>query len=1147
MEDAGLDVYEQAFNCPRGVSWTRALYYLLGAAAAAILYFLPSFVAFAVVFAVVAFILIVLDLLDKNPFFSVLSKGKSQNVVAKYVPHASYDKRRKIIIVAHYDSTRNKVLTMHSIVRYYAIIRHVMRVSLIALVIITLISLIPLPSIVHMVIVIIGLICGAIALIAMICEIAGMFMPHNQGANCNASGVAVMQEVAYRLNGKSVPSSNVANKDADKEPEGASLADDAAAIASDEDVDDGAGAPEDDAAVLDVDAEPHGNEPSSRFSVRRRQPGREARPRGGRQPRGERQSRDAGHTGDSGHANDVDALPHTAYTHDIDDAGRIHVREAADQADAAFASATQAQTAAPQNAEAQAAREAAMAEPAVRQRGAVAPVQASAQAQASGQEPVQQTAQSAARNNPRVHARASVAESQRRAAELREQINQNQVLMSENPLKRMAAQPVPEWAIKAKEKAAKKKAQRPGDADGAEDVASVRSQFADVPFGSNSAVSESEPIVEAVPATDTALDDAALGSDDSLSAEAGQAKASDATGHADKTDAEEKGTGVGLDDNVGTTAAQGEGLSKTKQGRKLVEHAQRLVSSDPSRSLITRAEQQVDDKRKQTSDGADVDKTSVIPLVTAAALANDELTAGEDGTAVAEGENHADDVSAVNATDDVNDVAAHEDEPLRPARLHLVRHDEDEPPAAPRVSNAKASSKTVEQRAVHPEPTPDTPSLNADFTGIDKQAFSVLQNKHGGKPAIVPTESANMGGKHKAAGLKAKQTAKPAHAAASHAATAAASVASHSAVPSTAASAPVAHATTPPPLTTSVPNNNAPINDSLANLPKLGDTGTIIVQQAALDDDFVSRDELLPQDNSVVNATGAFVPLGATGTMKPISDELLAQAKSMDDIYVEDADDSAVMSSVQADAYAPAAETVEMPESRAHSFFDSIGDKLHGVRKGKKKKHDSLEDSPASWLGVDEDFDARSEGGEIGSWDNFSEDDENWSGGAYGGNSPEEDEEALYNLSAELIDKEVWLVALGADSNAHAGLKAFLREHVSDMRGAMLINVEAVGAGDLYFTVSEGSFRPSNTDHRLQNLAASAGRATSVDIKPKRFSGYATDAAYALRRGVRSISIMGLDNNIPAAYNSSADTRDIIDEDQMQGVADLIIEMIKSS
>ena len=67
-------------------------------------------------------------------------------------------------------------------------------------------------------------------------------------------------------------------------------------------------------------------------------------------------------------------------------------------------------------------------------------------------------------------------------------------------------------------------------------------------------------------------------------------------------------------------------------------------------------------------------------------------------------------------------------------------------------------------------------------------------------------------------------------------------------------------------------------------------------------------------------------------------------------------------------------ETIKAPAPQPKKQRRGLG----GLFGRKKKQQESM----SEWLGVDDDFDAKRSGGEIGSWDNFDGDDNGWKGGA---------------------------------------------------------------------------------------------------------------------------------------------------------------------
>ena len=332
------------------------------------------------------------------------------------------------------------------------------------------------------------------------------------------------------------------------------------------------------------------------------------------------------------------------------------------------------------------------------------------------------------------------------------------------------------------------------------------------------------------------------------------------------------------------------------------------------------------------------------------------------------------------------------------------------------------------------------------------------------------------------------------------------------------------------------------LRGKLRGLPILSNdnSGQIPIQQATLDDAPVAREELFGSENSLINLTGSFVPLGTTGIMKPLGEELF-EYTDKNDIYITDADDTSMSKGYSKTGEYSEPELVNIPESRVKSLFGSLGG---GSRSGRKKK-EKLSNAPSAWLGVDKKYDARKEGRGIATWGNFNEEDE-WKGGAYGGKSYRDNARAVVELSKELLDKEVWLVALGAGESKNAGLKSLLAHHGGELKNALYINLFGVGMGDLVFTVSEGNYRPAQTDPRMQSLLASSAQSMAIPMAPIVFDAFTTDATAALKEGGRAISIMGLKDKVPACWRWSDDDASLLREDNLLDTVALVIELIKN-
>lgn len=197
---------------------------------------------------------------------------------------------------------------------------------------------------------------------------------------------------------------------------------------------------------------------------------------------------------------------------------------------------------------------------------------------------------------------------------------------------------------------------------------------------------------------------------------------------------------------------------------------------------------------------------------------------------------------------------------------------------------------------------------------------------------------------------------------------------------------------------------------------------------------------------------------------------------------------------------------------------------------------------------------------EDGSGDNEG-DDPMWRGGAAarGGLRLVEDEEAapteeelrdavLSLGDDELLAHDIWFVALGASALDHAGMRSFLSKHRRDVRGAFVVNLDCVGAGDLTVLTREGADVPRRSDRRLGRLLANAARDLHVEMGQARYDWTSTDAHPAMRSSMRAATIMGLnENGLPALSRTLDDVAENVSGDQAHAVAEIVTEMIRRS
>ena len=449
---------------------------------------------------------------------------------------------------------------------------------------------------------------------------------------------------------------------------------------------------------------------------------------------------------------------------------------------------------------------------------------------------------------------------------------------------------------------------------------------------------------------------------------------------------------------------------------------------------------------------------------------------------------------------------------------------------------------------------------------------------------------------------------------------------------------------------------------SLLNLlPSIGSSDIKAAHQQESEDDEVSGDEKdskpsllasLPslsgsikaadaaQAQPGVSAAAGFGTAGATGSFAPVSSEL-ASTMDPEDMYVDDADDSAYEDHFTETGAFAGPGYMEMPKSRFRRLFDKF---LH--------RKDDEEDTPQEWLDVDDDFEARAAGKARGGWESFQEehyeqgeyqgdyaveadqnaaaypgatqalpalqsddlgatqawtpqpidveaagqeasrvayddsfnvndvaDDEQsgsnrfrpWHGGAYSARrmensnlSSEElaDEAAAaavptpVELNEELnevyqfrnpdIDAEVWFVALGSELAQNSGMKAFLEAHQSELRGAFIVDIDAIGAGDLTMIEREGFLKPSKASSRMKRYIRKASQATGIKVASGVLLSEESAASYAAKHGCQVTHLVGMEGGKPALYGQQDDIVENIDEKKLASNVDFLMELLKN-
>ncbi|MBS3956895.1 MAG: M28 family peptidase [Clostridiales bacterium] len=256
-------------------------------------------------------------------------------------------------------------------------------------------------------------------------------------------------------------------------------------------------------------------------------------------------------------------------------------------------------------------------------------------------------------------------------------------------------------------------------------------------------------------------------------------------------------------------------------------------------------------------------------------------------------------------------------------------------------------------------------------------------------------------------------------------------------------------------------------------------------------------------------------------------------------------------------------EDVESDEDGEHERRDRgrIGSKLKGLLGGRKKRDERDEDIDG-WLGIGGSFDPRNEGRKIGSWENFAEDDDDDGFGFKGGRASDDplgDPEyaaaeasrirrrVTERVDRALADKEIWFVATGSEEVGTRGMQALIAAYPDELRRALIINLDNLGAGTLHMVTEEGMARRYRSDRRLLSAGKRVASENGLPVRARAYKGLSTDATPALARRMRAMSVMAFDVNgrLPN-WHWETDTVDNISEDNLENAARFVTELVRA-
>lgn len=154
--------------------------------------------------------------------------------------------------------------------------------------------------------------------------------------------------------------------------------------------------------------------------------------------------------------------------------------------------------------------------------------------------------------------------------------------------------------------------------------------------------------------------------------------------------------------------------------------------------------------------------------------------------------------------------------------------------------------------------------------------------------------------------------------------------------------------------------------------------------------------------------------------------------------------------------------------------------------------------------------------------------------------------EAIQSFQEGAIKTEVWFVALGGEEMSNSGTAAFLAEHRNELRGAFIIELDALGAGTLTAIEEEGTVKRVKASSRMKRYLRNATRATGIQVGKASLNFQNSAASEFEKAGCQVAHLVGMENGMPALYGSADDVIENIDAALLEDNADLVMEILRS-
>ena len=159
----------------------------------------------------------------------------------------------------------------------------------------------------------------------------------------------------------------------------------------------------------------------------------------------------------------------------------------------------------------------------------------------------------------------------------------------------------------------------------------------------------------------------------------------------------------------------------------------------------------------------------------------------------------------------------------------------------------------------------------------------------------------------------------------------------------------------------------------------------------------------------------------------------------------------------------------------------------------------------------------------------------------------EEEVKQIEDFHLKNVDVEVWFVALGSECAANGGSRAFFEEHADELKGALIVNLEGLGAGALCQVSPVGRFGAKPASPRLKRLVKKAQRVSGVTFTDAAIRWKDSIASLALKKGLHAVTLAGIEKKKPAYMGQGDDVIENVDEEILYRRIEFVEALVRNA